>query len=108
MTDPTTTAHTADRAPGRPPVAPDAPAAFVDRHIGPRAADIDAMLAALGHDSLESLMAAAVPGRVGAEGANPPRNLSGKRTARAGDSEVPAGYDRGGGRSADLSRKEPP
>src|SRR3982750_3579986 len=28
------------------------------------------------------------PGRGGAEGANPPRNLSGKRTAWAGDSEV--------------------
>ncbi len=37
---------------------------FVDRHIGLRPADIDTMLAALGHDSLESLMAAAVPGGI--------------------------------------------
>jgi hypothetical protein len=38
----------------------------------------------------------------GAEGANPPRNLSGKRTAWAGDSEAVRG-DRGGGRLVDLS-----
>jgi glycine dehydrogenase len=37
---------------------------FVDRHIGLRPADIDAMLAALGHDSLESMMDAAVPGGI--------------------------------------------
>ena len=37
---------------------------FVDRHIGLRPADIDSMLAALGHDSLESLMEAAVPGGI--------------------------------------------
>ncbi|MCW2834221.1 MAG: gcvP [Nocardioides sp.] len=37
---------------------------FVDRHIGLRPADIDSMLATLGHDSLESLMDAAVPGGI--------------------------------------------
>ena len=37
------------------------PDAFVDRHIGPRATDQQAMLARVGHDSLDSLMAAAVP-----------------------------------------------
>ena len=44
------------------PSAPISP--FVDRHIGLRPADIDSMLAALGHDSLESLMDAAVPGGI--------------------------------------------
>ena len=44
------------------PSAPHSP--FVDRHIGLRPADIETMLAALGHDSLESLMAAAVPGGI--------------------------------------------
>ncbi len=34
---------------------------FVDRHIGPNASDRAAMLAALGYDSLEALMTAAVP-----------------------------------------------
>ncbi|MGQ2912300.1 aminomethyl-transferring glycine dehydrogenase [Aeromicrobium sp.] len=34
---------------------------FVDRHIGPRASDQQAMLARIGHDSLDSLMRAAVP-----------------------------------------------
>ena len=34
---------------------------FVDRHIGPRDHDVQQMLAAIGHDSLESLMDAAVP-----------------------------------------------
>jgi glycine dehydrogenase len=42
---------------------------FVDRHIGLRPEDIDAMLAKVGFESLEELMAAAVPGgiRTGAE-----------------------------------------
>ncbi len=41
---------------------PPAPhSSFVDRHIGLRPADIETMLAVLGHDSLESLMSAAVP-----------------------------------------------
>lgn len=35
--------------------------AFVDRHIGPRDSDIDQMLAAIGFDSLEALMDAAIP-----------------------------------------------
>ena len=34
---------------------------FVDRHIGPRANDQQAMLDRIGHDSLDSLMRAAVP-----------------------------------------------
>ena len=37
---------------------------FVARHIGPREDDIAHMLGALGHDSLESLMSAAVPGGI--------------------------------------------
>jgi glycine dehydrogenase len=44
------------------PSAPHSP--FVDRHIGLRPADVETMLGALGHDSLESLMAAAVPGGI--------------------------------------------
>ena len=48
------------------PSAPHSP--FVDRHIGLRPADIEKMLDALGHDSLESLMAAAVPGGIRAAG----------------------------------------
>lgn len=39
----------------------DAALPFVDRHIGLAPSDIDTMLATLGHDSLESLMDAAVP-----------------------------------------------
>ncbi|MCW2787628.1 MAG: gcvP, partial [Marmoricola sp.] len=38
--------------------------AFVDRHIGPDDAAIATMLKAVGFDSLESLMEAAVPGRI--------------------------------------------
>ncbi|GAA1729810.1 aminomethyl-transferring glycine dehydrogenase [Aeromicrobium alkaliterrae] len=34
---------------------------FVDRHIGPRPADIEAMVSRVGFDSLDALMAAAVP-----------------------------------------------
>ena len=34
---------------------------FVERHIGPRPSDVAAMLGRIGHDSLDSLMAAAVP-----------------------------------------------
>ena len=37
---------------------------FADRHIGPRPADVEAMLARLGFDSLEALMSAAVPGGI--------------------------------------------
>ncbi|HPU13890.1 MAG TPA: aminomethyl-transferring glycine dehydrogenase [Aeromicrobium sp.] len=38
--------------------------AFVDRHIGPRAADVTKMLDALGYDSLGELMTAAVPDQI--------------------------------------------
>jgi len=38
--------------------------AFVDRHIGPRAADEASMLASLGYDSLAALVDAAVPARI--------------------------------------------
>lgn len=34
---------------------------FADRHIGPRPAELDAMLAAIGAASLDELAAAAVP-----------------------------------------------
>ena len=37
---------------------------FADRHIGPRPADVAAMLDRLGFESLESLMSAAVPGGI--------------------------------------------
>ena len=37
---------------------------FADRHFGPRGADIERMLAELGHDSLETLVAAAVPASI--------------------------------------------
>ncbi|WP_349829107.1 aminomethyl-transferring glycine dehydrogenase [Brevibacterium litoralis] len=42
----------------------DAPRPFSDRHIGPRADDVAQMLDVLGHDSLESLSAAAVPANI--------------------------------------------
>jgi glycine dehydrogenase len=42
-----------------------APAAFVDRHIGARrAADIDIMLAAVGHPTVDSLVDSAVPANI--------------------------------------------
>ena len=62
MTDPSTTTRAADGGAATRPAT--APATFVDRHIGPREGDVAAMLTALGHDSLESLMAAAVPGGI--------------------------------------------
>jgi glycine dehydrogenase len=40
---------------------PDVPADFADRHIGPRAAEIATMLAALGFDSLEEMAEAVLP-----------------------------------------------
>ncbi|WP_084500061.1 aminomethyl-transferring glycine dehydrogenase [Brevibacterium album] len=43
------------------PLAGDAPRPFADRHIGPRAGETEAMLAAVGFDSTEALAAAAVP-----------------------------------------------
>ena len=39
-------------------------AAFVDRHIGPRDADVAAMLGIVGHESLEALADAAVPASI--------------------------------------------
>ena len=39
-------------------------ATFLDRHVGPRADDVARMLEAVGYDSLDALMAAAVPGRI--------------------------------------------
>ncbi len=42
----------------------DAALPFVDRHIGLRPDDVATMLAALGYDSLEELMSAAVPGGI--------------------------------------------
>src|SRR5690349_11887112 len=41
---------------------------FVDRHIGPDDAAVAAMLKAVGFDSLEALMDAAVPGRIRTDG----------------------------------------
>ncbi len=40
---------------------------FSDRHIGPRGSDVDTMLARVGHDSLESLIGAAVPETIRSE-----------------------------------------
>ena len=37
---------------------------FADRHLGPRAHDVSRMLEAVGFDSLDALMEAAVPGRI--------------------------------------------
>ncbi len=42
---------------------------FVARHIGPRDLDIDVMLRAVGHESLETLMSAAIPGGIRAAAA---------------------------------------
>ena len=38
--------------------------AFVSRHVGPRDADIEKMLGVVGYDSIEALMAAAVPNSI--------------------------------------------
>ncbi|HRA57157.1 MAG TPA: hypothetical protein PLN74_06625, partial [Thermomonas sp.] len=43
--------------------------AFIDRHIGPNDAEIAAMLALLGHASLEAFTDAIVPGSI--KSANP-------------------------------------
>ncbi len=45
----------------------DVSATFAQRHIGPREHEIEAMLDRLGHDSLDALMQAAVPGGIRAE-----------------------------------------
>lgn len=57
---------------------------FVPRHIGPDDAAIAHMLAAVGHESLESLMAAAVPGGIRTAAAlDLPDPLDEEATARA-------------------------
>ena len=38
--------------------------AFADRHIGLRPSDVERMLRTVGHDSIEALMSAAVPGGI--------------------------------------------
>ena len=40
------------------------PDRFVDRHIGPRQKDIETMLSALGHDSLDAMISAGVPNSI--------------------------------------------
>ncbi|HET6168151.1 MAG TPA: aminomethyl-transferring glycine dehydrogenase [Marmoricola sp.] len=55
-----TSAHGAHSFGARPPGA----RPFVDRHIGPDAGAVDEMLKAVGFDSLDALMDAAVPGRI--------------------------------------------
>ena len=56
---------------------------FAQRHIGPRTADVEAMLDRLGLDSLEALMAAAVPGGIRAAGdLDLPAPLTEEATAR--------------------------
>ena len=57
---------------------------FVARHIGPREDDIARMLATLGHESLEMLMSAAVPGGIRTAAAlDLPEALDEEATARA-------------------------
>ena len=51
-------------ASGRSLTALENAAAFVDRHIGPRDADVAAMLETVGHESLEALATAAVPASI--------------------------------------------
>ncbi len=48
----------------RSPAALDDALSFVERHIGIRPADLEAMLGRLGFDSLDALMSAAVPGGI--------------------------------------------
>ena len=43
---------------------------FVDRHIGPRAAEIEQMLKALGQSSLANLIDAAVPAAIRSDGSS--------------------------------------
>ena len=57
---------------------------FVARHIGPREDDIARMLEALGHESLEALMSAAVPGGIRTAAAlDLPDAIDEEATARA-------------------------
>jgi len=55
---------------------------FSDRHIGPRSAEIDTMLARLGYASLEELMTAAIPPAI--------RSASLKLPAAVSEAEVAA------------------
>ena len=49
---------------------------FADRHIGLRPDDVATMLARVGYDSLDDLMAAAVPGAIRSESLDLPAALS--------------------------------
>ncbi|WP_395695454.1 aminomethyl-transferring glycine dehydrogenase [Nocardioides sp.] len=63
--------------------APDGALPFVDRHIGLRDADVATMLDRLGFDSLDALMAAAVPGGIRSSAElDLPAPLSEEETAR--------------------------
>jgi glycine dehydrogenase len=55
---------------------------FVDRHLGPRPDDIARMLKRVGFDSLEDLMAAAVPGTIASTDLDLPEPLSEHETTR--------------------------
>src|SRR5690606_4797745 len=87
----------APRRPSTPPPPSGAPAmskpslrelehhdAFIERHIGPNDAEIAHMLAAIGHDSLESMTAAIVPASIKGEGglALPPPQSEDEALAR--------------------------
>ena len=50
----------------------DAHTPFADRHIGLRADDVATMLERIGYDSLDDLMAAAVPAAIRSRGPRPP------------------------------------
>jgi glycine dehydrogenase len=65
------------------------PHAFVDRHVGPRPDDVARMLSALGHESLEDLMAAALPGGV-ADTEEQRRDFAGQGTLPAPATESEA------------------
>jgi glycine dehydrogenase len=56
--------------------------AFADRHVGPRPEDLALMLAKVGFDSLDDLMAAAVPPSIASRTLDLPEALSEHETAR--------------------------
>ena len=56
---------------------------FADRHLGPRAHDVDRMLEAVGFDSLDALMDAAVPAAIQSRTLDLPEALSEYDAARA-------------------------
>jgi glycine dehydrogenase len=58
------------------------PSAFADRHLGPRAADLERMLEVVGFASLEEMMAAAVPSAIATDALDLPEPLSEHETAR--------------------------